>query len=412
MNNSKNIVIIGAGSAGVTLANKLSKTKGTNAVLVDPSLDHYYQPGYLFVPFGMIKANKLKKPLNKLVKKHVNLIQRHAKHINTTDNTLVLDDDSAISYDVLVIASGTHIDPNLTEGMVQGWHKNIFDFYTPEGSELLRKALESTKSGKVVIQITEMPIKCPVAPLEFAFLADDYFTKKGVRKDVIIEFVTPLSGAFTKPVASAKLGSLLVDKNINVTTDFYVEKVDSNLNKLHCYDGRIVDYDLLVTIPTNVGARFLHDTELVDDLGFVLVDKNSLQSTKFPNIFAIGDATNVPTSKAGSVAHFETDVVHNNIIDYLNGRPLSGNFDGHSNCFVEIGGGKALLLDFNYDTEPLEGLFPFAYIGPMKLLKPSRINHWGKLAFRYIYWYMLIPGHKIPFITDKMSMRGKKVVTN
>lgn len=410
MNKSQaKIVIIGAGTAGLTLANKLAK-KRYRPTVIDPRSEHYYQPGFLMAAFGEIDVDKLHKPLRGLLKKRVSLIAEKVVKINTFENKVELMNGEMIDYDVLVVATGTHIDPSMTEGL-QGdkWYQNIFDFYTPDGATSLTDALKNFKSGKLVVQIMEMPIKCPVAPLEFSFLADDYFKKQGTRKDISITYVTPLSGAFTKPVASARLGGLLADKDINLVTDFYVEKVDSANNKIICYDERTVEYDLLVTVPVNVGVKFLRGTEYTNDLGFVTVNHGSLQSTKHSNIFAIGDATDVPTSKAGSVAHFETETVVENIENFLNKKQIVESFDGHSNCFVELGGGKALLLDFNYKTEPLEGLFPFPVIGPMKLLRASRINHFGKLAFRHIYWHMLLPGRNIPFIKSQMSIKGKKI---
>jgi sulfide:quinone oxidoreductase len=406
------VVILGAGTAGIMLANKLVKS-GIPVTVIDDAVDHYYQPGFLFVPFGGYTLDQLKKPVSRLLTKQVLHICDKASEIDPSAKQVRLNSGQVIDYAVLVVATGTHIDHSMTDGLSgSGWQKNIFDFYTPEGAWALREALEKFTSGKLVLQIMDMPIKCPVAPLEFVFLADDYFKKRGIRNDVTITYVTPLSGAFTKPVASAKLSHLLEDKNINLVTDFYVETVLSDQNKLHCYDGREVEYDLLVTIPVNTGASFLRDLGYTNDLGFVEVNHGSLQSPKYPEIFAIGDAADLPTSKAGSVAHFEVETVLENIKNVLVGNPVVETFDGHSNCFVEIGGNRALLLDFNYETEPLEGNFPFAFIGPMKLLKPSLLNYYGKLAFRYIYWYMLLPGYTIPFIPVRMSLKGKKIQKN
>ena len=411
MNDKKHIVIIGAGTAGVMLANKFAKTSDVMVTVVDPAEFHYYQPGFLLYPFNRHSFDEIHKRTSTLLHEHVYLLQQHVTDIAPSKKTIVTEDGTEISYDVLIIATGTQIDPLLTDGLMnEQWHISIFDFYTPDGAEAVRGALQAFEGGRLVVQITEMPIKCPVAPLEFVFLADDYFKKKGVREQVELLFVTPLSGAFTKPVASEKLGHLLTEKNIQVVTDFYTEKVDGPNKTVYCYDGRSFDYDMLVTIPTNVGTKLLQKQDFTDDLGFVEVDPHTLQSSKYPDIFAIGDATNVATSKAGSVAHFEAHVVQENVLAYLYNQPLTGFFDGHSNCFVETGGGKSLLLDFNYDTQPYEGTFPFAGIGPMKLLRPSRINHLGKLAFRYIYWYLLLPGRPIPFIPNKMSLKGKKVV--
>ena len=410
MKNKPHIVILGAGTAGIMLANKLSKNNDVLVSVIDGATDHYYQPGFLFYPFGKYSLESLKKPTSELLRSNVLFYNDKVTKIITDENKVCTSDGTEISYDVLVIATGTKVDPSITEGMSgPGWRQTIFDFYTPDGADALRLALQAFSGGRLVVQITDMPIKCPVAPLEFAFLADDYFKKRGIRDQVEIVFSTPLSGAFTKPVASEKLGHLLAEKQVTVETDFYVEKVDGAQKKLYCYDGRTIDYDLLVTIPTNVGADIIKNQDFSDDLGFVEVDPHTLQSTKVPNMFAIGDAANVATSKAGSVAHFEADVVADNVLSYLSGQVLEAQFDGHSNCFVEMGGGKALLLDFNYETQPYEGSFPFAVVGPMKLLRPSRLNHIGKLAFRYIYWYMLLPGRPIPFIPNKMSIKGKKI---
>lgn len=414
MNDKKHVVILGSGTAGAMLANKMAKKSEVLVTVIDSATEHYYQPGFLFEPFGKLDSSKLCKPTADVLNKDVFFLNNAANKIDTEKSIVTTEDGTEVSYDVLVTATGTHTDPTLTEGMSDdaGWYKNIFDFYSPEGAAALKEALQAFPGGRLVVQITEMPIKCPVAPLEFAFLLDEYLKKRGIREQSTITFVTPLSGAFTKPVASEKLGHLLTEKNIEIAADFYVEKVNAKDSKIVCYDGREVEYDLLVTIPTNVGAKIMHDQPFTDDLGFVEVDPHSLQSLKVPNVFAIGDATNVATSKAGSVAHFEADVVEENIYSYLNGQNLDAFFDGHSNCFVEVGGGKGLLLDFNYETQPLTGKFPFAVIGPMSLLKPTRLNHLGKLIFRHIYWILLIPGRPIPFIPNKMSLKGKNIIND
>jgi len=411
-NYNQNLTIIGAGTAGIMLAHKLKHT-GLSITIIDPAEHHFYQPGFLFIPFGKYSLKNLRRPISELLPKGVRHVKESVESIDFDGDSLKTNAGKTISYDTLVIATGTHVDHSMTPGLTDsGWKKDIFDFYTPDGAMALREKLDQFKKGKIVVQIMDMPIKCPVAPLEFAFLADDFFKNRGLRDNVQIEYVTSLSGAFTKPVASEKLGHILADKNIDVTADFYVEKVDSDNNKLICYDGREVTYDLLVTVPVNVGADFLKDLDITDELGFVEVNHHSLQSTEHSNVFAVGDAANLPTSKAGSTAHFEIDTLCENILRQLDGEPLEETFDGHANCFVELGQKKALLLDFNYETQPLEGTFPFAGFGPLKLLKPTRLNHLGKLAFRYIYWYLLLPGRNIPFIHAKMSLKGKKQPQN
>lgn len=239
-------------------------------------------------------------------------------------------------------------------------------------------------------------------------LADDYLRERGLRERTEIVYVTPLDGAFTKPVASRELGHHLEQRNIHVEPDFMIESVDQERKVIVSYDEREVAYDLLVTVPLNMGADFVARSGLGDELNYVPVDTHTMRSTAYDTIFALGDAGNLPTSKAGSVAHFSVEIFVENFLQLAAGKPMTHSFDGHANCFVESGGGKALLLDFNYDTEPLTGTFPLPKVGPMSLLKESRANHLGKLAFRHIYWNILLPGRPMP-LPAAMSMSGKNV---
>ena len=406
----KNLLILGAGTSGTMMANHLRPklySNEWNITIVDQYKTHYYQPGFLFLPFDTYTEKQVKKVGKKFIPKFVNYIQKKIERIIPEENKVVLEDET-LNYDVLIIATGSKIAPEETEGLIGPlWKKDIFDFYTFEGSLALRNKLRNWEGGKLVVHITEMPIKCPVAPLEFAFLADSYFHKKGMRDKVEITYVTPLSGAFTKPTCTTALNYLLKDKDIKIETDFAIEHVDNETKEIVDYEDKRIPFDLLVTIPTNMGDEVIEKSGLGDDLNFIPTDPNTLQSKAHENIFVIGDATNVPASKAGSVAHFEAETLTDNILLYIDGYPLKKEFDGHANCFIETGNNKALLIDFNYVTEPVHGKFPFAKIGPLKLLKESVLNHWGKLAFRWIYWNMLLKGIAIPFVSRNMSFKGK-----
>ena len=251
-----------------------------------------------------------------------------------------------------------------------------------------------------------MPIKCPVAPLEFAFLADSYLRAKGLRERVEIDYVTPLSSAFTKPRAAAQLGDFLAKRRINLKPDFALARVDQAAKKIVSWDDREVPYDLLVTVPTNTGDPVIGASGLGDELNYVPTDKHTLVSKVAPNIFALGDATDLPSSKAGSVAHFQADILFANILAVIAGRAPEAKFDGHANCFIESGNGKALLIDFSYDVEPLPGHYPLPFVGPMSLLKETRLNHFGKLMFRWVYWNMLLPARPFP-VSSHFSLTGK-----
>ena len=410
----KKILILGGGTAGTMMANKLRKNLPLTAweiKVLDKDEVHYYQPGFLFIPFGIYQPEDVVRDKKDFFTKGIDFEIAEAAKIVGEENKILLKDGSALSYDILIIATGAQVVPEETPELKGNlWYKDIFDFYTYEGSTKLAKKLESWEGGKLVINLAETLIKCPVAPLEFTFLADAYFTEKGIRDKVDITYVTPLSGAFTKPKATKMLSQLLAEKKVNVVPDFYLQRVDNERKVLVSYDDKEVPFDLLVSIPVNKGADVIANSNMGDEdgLNFVPTDKQSLQSQQFKNIFVIGDATNVPASKAGSVAHFEAEVLTENILNYIKDLPFEEKFDGHSNCFIETGFGKAALIDFNYTTEPLPGKFPLAGIGPMELLKESRINHLGKLAFKWIYWHMLLTGKTLP-VSTAMSMTGKEV---
>lgn len=409
----KNLLILGAGTAGTMMANHLVKKLPANEwqiTIVDKEKAHYYQPGYLFVPFDIYKPEQIVKSIDQFIPKGVKLVREPIDRIAKDEDQVYLANGEVLDYDLLIVATGTDIAPDEIEGMLgEHWQESIFDFYTFDGASNLRKKLMNWEGGKMVVHICEMPIKCPVAPLEFAFLADSFFKNKGMRDKVELTFVTPMDGAFTKPRATKELNYLLEQKNIRIVPNFNVERVDGKARKVYDYGGQEIDYDLLVTVPTNMGDPMIERSGMGDDLNFVPTNKATLQSLIKDNIFVIGDATNVPASKAGSVAHFEAEVLTENILAYIAGKEMNGSFDGHANCFVETGNGKALLIDFNYDQEPVTGTFPIPGVGPLRLLKESRVNHWGKLAFRWIYWNMLITGKPIPFVSSAMMTAGKDI---
>lgn len=409
----KKIIILGAGTAGTIMANKLRKAldrEEWSITIIDKDKTHYYQPGFLFIPFGIYDEQDVIKPKSDFIPAGVKLCYQEIDRVDPESHRVVLTNGKSLEYDLLIIATGTRLSPEDTPGMKDKlWYKEIFDFYTVEGALALREYFRTWEGGKLVLAITEMPFKCPVAPIEFVCLAEAYFTEIGIRDKVEISFVTPLSGAFTKPVATKMLSELLKEKDINIIPDFYIERIDNDSKKLISYDEKEVEFDLLTIIPVNKGANFIGKSGLGDDLNFVPVNKHTLQHETYKNIFAIGDAADLPTSKAGSVAHFSADILFENIISAIKNRPLKAHFDGHSNCYIETGYGKGALIDFNYDTEPLPGTYPLPGIGPFGLLQNTKINHYGKLLFRWIYWHILLKGKELP-VEAEMSMAGKRMV--
>lgn len=408
----RKLVILGAGTAGTMMLNKLYNALDLSEwhiTIVDKEETHYYQPGFLFIPFEIYTRKDVIKPKRDFFPSGVEVIMSEIDRIEPDKNRVILSNNRVLPYDYLIIATGSKVDPTEIEGMKDKlWYKNVFDFYTIEGACALRNFFKHWEGGKLVIHITEMPIKCPVAPLEFAFLADWYFTERGIRDKVDIHFVTPLPGAFTKPRASSILGDFLEKKNIKLVTDFNIARVDNDEKKIVSWDEIEIPFDVLVTIPTNKGDEAIARSGMGDVLNFIPTDKHTLMAEGFENIFVIGDATNLPSSKAGSVAHFQSDILFENFMDVIEGRKPSAKFDGHANCFIESGFGKGILIDFNYDTEPLPGKFPLPGIGPFSLLEETKMNHYGKVMFRWMYWNFLLKGVELP-IESQMTMAGKRL---
>jgi sulfide:quinone oxidoreductase len=406
----KKLLVLGAGSAGTMIANRMTRMLDRDQwqiTIVDPDSLHYYQPAFLFMPFGMAKKEDAYKPRRDFLPKSVNYIQEKVELIVPEHNQVRLASGTVLEYDYLVIATGADIHPEDTPGLAEHeWGKSIQTFYSFDGALALAEKLRTWQGGRLVVNVVENPIKCPVAPLEFLLLADAFFTKKGMRDRVELIYATPLPGAFTKPVAAKILGHLLEERHITVEPEFMIEHADPDAKKIVSYDEREVEYDLLVSVPLNKGADVVGKSGLGDELNYSPVNKHTMLSDKFDNIFVIGDASNIPASKAGSVAHFAVDIWGENFLRYLKGQPMHETFDGHANCFVESGYGKGMLIDFNYTTEPLPGTYPLPVIGPFELLKESRLNHIGKLSFRYMYWQILMRGFGLP-LPPTMQMAGK-----
>jgi len=408
----RHMLILGGGTGGTIMANKLANAldeRDWRITIVDGTDEHYYQPGFLFVPFGTYRMRDIVRPRRQYLPGRIRYILSGIERIDPEKKSVALANGESMRYDCLIIATGTDIHPEQTEGLLDDeWGRSKFDFYTPRGAERLGQFLKSWEGGKLVVSITEMPIKCPVAPLEFLFLADAYFSERGMRDKVDLHLVTPLSGAFTKPTSSNVLGEFLERKGISVTPDFGLGRVDSAEKKILAWDDTEVKYDLLVSIPTNMGDPVIARSGMGNELNFIPTDKQTLAAEGLEDVFVIGDASNVPASKAGSVVHFHSEILFENIMEHIEGRPPRARFDGHANCFIESGFGKGLLIDFNYETEPLPGAFPLPGVGPFSLLRESTINHYGKLMFRWVYWNLLLRGVELP-IANEMLMAGKQV---
>ena len=407
-----NVLILGDGIGGIVTANLLLKKASKKDLnlkirLVGNSPMHTYQPGLLFLPFqksGYKSMKDIQKPTAGLIASGIEYICENITAIDT-EQRQVATDHQTLSYDWLVLALGCRTLIEEVDGLPEQWGKSAHGFYTPDSALRLAQALDAFNGGDLVVNVAELPIKCPVAPIEFACLAEYYLVQRGIRDRTNITLVTPLDGAFTKPVCNAVLTDILVEKGINVVPNAPLDRVTDRA--MYCPDGQEVPFDLMVTAPPHEGSELIDDAGLGDGLGFGRTHRQTLKSTEADRIFLVGDNNNVPTSKAGSVAHFQADVVVDNILLEISGKEAAPHADGHANCFIETGYNKAILVDFNYDIQPVPGKFPLPVVGPMTLLRESYLNHLGKLAFKHIYWHVLLPALPIPMVGSRMSTLGK-----
>ncbi len=402
--------MIGGGTGGTLAANRLRRSLAPDDAItvIDADDRHLYQPGLLFVPFGLAPAARLVRPRAAQLRAGIDFLQSVVEEVDVEADQVVLAGGERIPYDVLVVASGARLLLQETEGLTgPGWGERVHTFYSLPGAATLAGALASFAGGRLVVDLVDLPVKCPVAPLEFCFLADWYLQRHGLRSRVQLTYVTALDGAFTKATCNRELSGLLARKGVEVVTEFATARVDAAGGRLVSYDEREVGFDLAVVVPLHGGADYVSRSPgLGDALGFVPTDGGTLQARVKPNVFVIGDAADLRASKAGSVAHFEGPVLARNVARYLGREAPDAHFDGHTNCFIETGFGKAILIDFDDDLEPVAGHFPTP-IG-LPLLRESRLNHLGKLAFEQLYWHAILPGREIPLVGSEMPRAGKR----
>jgi sulfide:quinone oxidoreductase len=405
----RKIVILGSGAGGTMVAANLRKELDEGEwqiTLIDKDEQHHFQSGYLFIPFGIYSKDDVLKPKRDFVPKGVDFVVDNVTKVDTDQRRLETAKGDNYDYDYLVVATGCRIVPEDVEGMMDAWGEDVFDFYTLDGAVALRKKLKYFDSGKVVLNIAEFPYKCPIAPMEFVFMADWFFQMNGVRDKVEIEFVTPIDNIFTKPVAAKALRAFADKKNIKVTPYFDLAKVNAKEKTIESHKGDKVGYDLLVAIPPNFGDKAITDSGMGDPMGFMQVDNYTLKAENQDRVYVLGDATNVPTSKAGSVAHYMSYTVVENLVREIEGHEALPTFDGHATCFLASGFEKAILLDFNYEVEPLSGKFPFPGMGPFSLLDDTFGNYWGKMMFKWVYWNLMMKGLDLP-LEAQMNIAGK-----
>jgi sulfide:quinone oxidoreductase len=380
------ILILGGGVGGTLTANLLVKklrrqlkAGEVTITVVDQTGQHTYQPGFMYIAMGGERADKLQRPERGLLDSLVNLVVGQVEKVDEPTKTVHLKDGERLSYDYLVLATGSRILPEAIEHFDTEAHH----FYTAEAALKLRHALNAFKGGRIVIAIAGMPYKCPPAPLEVSFLIEAELRQRGLRQKSEVHFCSPIGRAFTIESVSEMATPIFEQKGIEVHTFFNVETIDAERHVVQSLEGEELPYDLLILVPPHKGQQFLIDSGLAPAPGgWLPTDRATLQVGGRPNVFALGDATDLPLSKAGSTAHFEAPVVTERIAAAIEGRAPDrkhGDYLGKVMCFFEIGDGKGTLLQFDYEHPP-------------RPPKPNQLWHLGKIVFNKTYWHTVPKG--------------------
>jgi sulfide:quinone oxidoreductase len=373
---TEHIVVVGAGTGGTVLTNRLTDdlqreldAGDVRVTLVNDGPKQTYKPTFLYVAFGEKTVADARRPVADLVDtRRVDLVIDRVTGVDTGDKQVTLAEGDSLDYDHLVLATGTAPVPDETPGLVEGGHH----FYGPEGAEALREALAEFTGGHLVLSVVGVPHMCPAAPLEFVLMADAWFRERGLREEVDITYTYPIQRAHGIGSIAEWATDLFEERDIELETFFNAESVDPEAQVLHSMEGTDLDYDLLVAIPEHAGSDLVADAGLGDD-GWVAVDRHTLAAEHAENVYAIGDVADVPTSKAGSVAHYEAGVVADRLAASVRGLTPTATYDGKTICFVESGTDEATFVEFGYGEEPT-------------VREPSQTLHWAKLAYNETYW--------------------------
>jgi len=368
----KNVVIIGGGVGGTIIANALAGSTSRDDAeifLISETSQHTYQPSYISVALGHEKPDSIIHEERNLLSDRVKFVNEKAMKIEAKTKTVTTQGGSVLGYDYLVVAAGARYNP----GEIPGYESSAHHFYDVKHALKLRQALSQFTGGKILIGVGSVPYKCPPAPLEFTFLLEEYFKQRGMRNVVDIQYFYPINGVFTIAAVEPMLAKLLDERKIPYHVFFNTESIDPEKRVVTSIEGESLDYDLLVMTPPHRGASVVEDSGLGDNGGWLPTDKFTLKAKGHDDIYAVGDCTDIPVSKSGSAAHFQSKIVAESIASEIFGETNSIKYDGHVECFLETGYGKGITLNFNYEKPPNPG-------------HPNRIAHWEKELFNRLYW--------------------------
>lgn len=390
------ILIVGGGTAGITVAARLLRKGYTDVAVIEPSDQHYYQPLWTLVGGGQAKAATTARPESSVMPSGATWIRKAASVFDPNANTVTCADGATYEYDALVVCPGIQLDWNRTDGLAEAvGHNGVSSNYRFDLAPRTWDFIRETRSGSAVFMMPSGPIKCGGAPQKIAYLASDYWRKQGVLDKIDVHLVLPTPRAFGIPAIADNLDKVIAGYGIQLHTMSEVTAVDGDSKKVTLTavgeggtDGTLA-YDVLHAVPRQSAPDWIKTSPLStgDDNGYVELDKFTLQHVRYPNVFGLGDAGSTPNSKTGAAIRKQAPVVVENIDAFLTGRPLQARYDGYSSCPIVTSSHDMLLAEFDYDMH-LEPSFPI--LDPTKPHRP----YWymKKYGLPWLYWNLMLKG--------------------
>ncbi|CAA0127041.1 Sulfide-quinone reductase [Mycolicibacterium vanbaalenii] len=390
------VVIVGGGTAGITVAARLQRKGHDDVAVIEPSDTHYYQPLWTLVGGGQAKASTTARPEASVMPKGARWIQNAATAVDPDNNTVSCADGAKYEYDVLVVCPGIQLDWSRTEGLQESLGKDgVSSNYRFDLAPRTWEYIRGMRSGSAVFMMPSGPIKCAGAPQKIAYLASDYWRSQGVLKDIDVHLVVPTPRLFGIPAIADNLDDVAADYGITVHTNAEVTSVDAAAHKVGVTSvaaggtDTMLSYDVLHAVPRQSAPDWIKSSPLStgDAGGYVEIDKHTMQHARYPNVFSLGDAGSSPNSKTGAAIRKQAPVVVDNIESYLDGRPLGASYNGYGSCPIVTSSHSMLLAEFDYDLN-LTPSIPL--IDPTK---PHR-SYWylKKYGLPFMYWNLMLKG--------------------
>lgn len=390
------VLVIGGGSAGISVAARLRHSGLTDIGLIDPASVHYYQPLWTLVGGGCAPAKESARPQAKVVPQGVAWIKDRAEAIDPDTCQVTVAGGATVTYDHLVVCPGIQLDwgriPGMADAIATPWVSSNYTYeLAPKTWELIR----NLRSGTAIFTMPAGPIKCAGAPQKIAYLAADYWRQQGVLDDIRVVLVLPTPGMFGVKVFAEELERVAASYGIEVHKSSELVEVDADRRQAviaNNADGTksSIEYDLMHLVPPQSAPDWIKASPLADPAnpaGYVEIDKHTMQHNRYPNVFALGDAGSSPNSKTGAAIRKQAPVVAANLLAALTGKPLPATYDGYASCPLTTARDKMLLAEFDYSLEPAPSI-------PFIDTTRERRDMWylKRYGLPFLYWNLMLRG--------------------